>query len=402
MTILVVTHLPMLDFTVLQQQLTDMVGNQTQARRTFKDKLQLARQELAFWSDRWAELEQKSDASRTSWLLAGNLQMPLSTHVSLPEPSEALTIVATDGSQIFPDRHEFADCYVLNVGKIVLHYGTGERPIMTSTPKLYYREDEITWDFNGKRILVNSEIVGFRRGAWEIQELAGLAEQAVREQRQVLAMMDGTLILWALAGKPQNLQQQILDTYRSCFDLLYQYRIPVIGYISQPSSTEVINLLRVGLCPENPTNCDKCPYRNDPELPCEPIEGITDADLFHKLLHPGERTAFFKSRSEILQHYGRHTVYFFYLHVGAEIARIEVPQWIVNDAALLDFVHGSTYDQAQKGQGYPVSLSEAHELAVVRSHEREQFFRFLEHLYVRQGLEVTISRKFLKKRNVNI
>lgn len=392
----------MLDFTVLQQQLNDMVGNQTRVRRTFQDKLALARQELASWSERWSELGQKADDSRTSWLLAGDLRGPLSAHVPAPERPGALTVAATDGSQIFPDRHEFADCYVLNVGKIVLHYGSGERPLMTSAPRLFYRENEMTWDFNGKRIPVTSEIVGFRRGAWEIRELALLAEQAAQEQRKVLALTDGTLILWALVGKPPQLQQQILETYRSSFDLMYEYQVPFIGYISQPGSAEIINILRVGLCPENPTNCDKCPYKHEPELPCEPIEGVTDADLFSTQLQPGERTALFKSRSDILQHYGPHTVYFFYVHVGTEIARIEIPHWVANDAALLDFVHAASYDQAQKGQGYPVSLAESHELAVVRSTEREQFFRTLEHLYVRQGLEVSISRKSLKKRNVNI
>jgi hypothetical protein len=335
-------------------------------------------------------------------LLGGDLQAPLSTRVPVSERPESVTVAATDGSQIFPDRHEFADCYVLNVGKILLHYGTGERPLLTSTPRLFYREEDITWNLNGKRILATAEIVGFRRGAWEIQELAALAEQSAQEQRKTAAITDGTLILWSIVGKPPDFQQRILQQYLSSFDLMYDCQVPFFGYISQPSSTEIVNILRVGLCPENPTNCDKCPYQNDPELPCEPIEGITDADLFRNILQPGERTALFSSRSDILQQYGQHAVYFFYLHAGPEIARIEIPQWVAKHASLLEFVHTVAYDQARKGQGYPVSLAEAHELAVVRGAEREQFFRLLEQLYVRKGLEVTISRKSLKKRNVNI
>ncbi len=89
-------------------------------------------------------------------------------------------------------------------------------------------------------------------------------------------------------------------------------------------------------------------------------------------------------------------MYFFYLNVGPEIVRIEIPKWVAKDVALLQRVHAMAHDQAQKGQGYPVSLSEAHEQAVIRSSEREQFYRLLENLYIQKGLEVNLSRKVLK------
>lgn len=392
----------MLDFSLLYEQLDDMVGTRRRARRTFADKLAQASGELSTWSERWAELQRKVEASRTSWLLAGDLRGPLRTRIPAPARPDQVSVVATDGSQIWPDRHELADCYVVNIGKIALHYGSGERPLMTSVPQLFYQEHDLTWNLNGKRIAVTPEIIGFRRGVREIQELAMLAEDAAREGRRVLALTDGTLILWAIMGKPPDFQQRILEAYQSSFETMYACQTPFAGYISHPSSAEIVNLLRVGLCPENPTNCDKCPYQHEAELPCEPIEGVTDADLFQPLLHPGERTALFQSRSDILQQYGRHAVYFFYLHAGTELARIEVPRWVAFDAELLNFVHATVYDQAVKGQGYPVSLAESHELAVVRNAEREQFFRALENLYVRQGIQVTISRKFFTKRHVAI
>jgi hypothetical protein len=392
----------MLDFSVLQQQLSAMVAEQPAVHRSYAEKTDLARQTLSDWSERWQALAAKIARSRTSWLLAADIREPLRRAYPQPPLPEAVTAIATDGSQILPDRHELAGCYLLNIGIVVLHYGTGERPLLTNRPQLFYREEDTYREWNGRRIAVNTEIVSARRSALEIRELAIYAEQTA-PHHTLAGLSDGTLILWPLEGKPRDFQQEILSVYRESFDAMQAHRMPFLGYISQPRSADVVNVLRVALCPENPTNCDKCPYKAaGRELPCAPLEGVTDAALFAGVLREGERSPIFKSSSAILADYGPHTVYFFYVHVGPEVARVEIPQWVARDAALLDFVHAVVYDQARKGQGYPVSLAEAHEQAVIRGPEREQFYRLLEHRYVRQGLTVTISRKAFKKRHASI
>lgn len=393
----------MLDFASLQKQLNEMVLEQKAAHRSHAEKVTIAQEQLTYWSKRWKELADKAENSRTSWLLAADIAEPLQNKYPLPARPKQMTAVATDGSQIFPDRHELSACYLINIGVVVLHYGTGERPVLASRPVLFYRDNETSREWNGKRMAVSGEIVSAQRGALEIRELAALSEQAVKQQRKVAGLTDGTLILWNLEGKPKNFQQEILHDYLRSFEVLKSYQVPFMGYISQPGSADIINVLRVGLCPEHSTNCDKCPYKGKhQELPCEPIEGVTDAVLFATVLQDGERSSTFKSSSAILDEYGIHRIYFFYLNVGAEIARIEIPKWVSQNPALLDFVHAMAYDQAEKGQGYPVSLAEAHEQAIIRGNEREQFYRLLEHLYVRQGLQVSISRKAFKKRNVSI
>ncbi len=392
----------MLDFVLLQKQLSEMVFDQKSARRTRGDKIFIARETLDKWSNQWKELAEKIARSRTSWLLADEIRAPFHLPAPLPACPQEITVVATDGSQIFPDRHELSSCHLINIGVVMLHYGTGERPVLTNYPRLFYRDQETYRDWNGKRIPVNSEIISALRGSLEIEQLAQLADQAAREHRTGIGLTDGTLILWNLEAKPKDFQQEILNFYLTSFEQLRRQNIPFIGYISQPRSADFINVLRVALCPEFPTNCDQCPHTEKDELPCEPIAGVNDAGLFSAILHKGERSAVFKSQSAILSAYGIHAVYFFYLHVGAEVVRIEIPKWVAYDPKLLDFVHAAAYDQAQKGQGYPVSLSEAHEQAVIRGNEREQFYRILGNFYVREGLPVNISRKSFKKRNVNI
>ncbi|MCP4399339.1 MAG: DNA double-strand break repair nuclease NurA [bacterium] len=393
----------MLDFALVQRQINEMVLDQKSARRSYDEKISLANETLQGWGERWKELAVKLQQSRTSWLLAGQFYEPFTTRYPVPERPELLTVVATDGSQIFPDRHELSSCHLLNVGTVVLHYGSGERPVLTSRPVLYYKDRDTFRDWNGNRVPVNSEMISALRGALEIQELAGFAEEAAEEDRRVIGLTDGTLILWSLEGKPKDFQREILNFYLTSFEQMRRLGLPFMGYISQPGSADVVNVLRVALCPENPTNCDRCPYKgSDEELPCEPIAGVTDGILFSTILQEGERSTVFKSSSEILKEYGKQAVFFFYLHVGWEIVRIEIPQWLAENYGLLNLTHAVAYDQARKGQGYPVSLAEAHERAVIRGNEREQFYRIIENRYVREGLKVSISRKSFKKRHVNI
>ncbi|PID57507.1 hypothetical protein CSB45_06675 [candidate division KSB3 bacterium] len=393
----------MLDFALVYQQIGEMVLEQKRACQSYDDKVALAGETLANWNEHWNELEKKLSQSRTSWLLAGRFHESFMTRHPLPKAPEFFTVVATDGSQIFPDRHELSACYLLNLGAVVLHYGSGEQSRLSSRPLLYYKECDMARSCGGNRVPITSEMISVLRGALEIQELAGLLEEAAEDSRQVIGFTDGTLILWNLTGKPQEFQQEILEKYLRGFEDMRRSALPFMGYISQPGSADVVNVLRVALCPENPTNCDRCPHKGqNAELPCESIAGVTDAVLFSKVLQEGERSTIFKSHSEILKKYGKQAVFFFYLHVGREIARIEIPQWLAENPELLALVHAAAYDQAHKGQGYPVSLAEAHERAVIRGPEREQFYRIVEDRYVREGLKVSISRKSFKKRNVTI
>jgi hypothetical protein len=395
----------MLDFVFLQQQLNSMVIDQKTTRRGYTNQITLAQQTLLEWSDRWELLGERTEESRTSWLVAKDMQESLRNRHPAPLCPAQMSVIATDGSQIFPDHHEFVACYVLNIGTVLIHYGTGERAQLNSQPLLFYREQDLYQEWNGEQIPINEEIISARRGAFEIKELVRLAIQAAEQKHRVIGMVDGSLILWKLEKKP--FKKEILHVYLDSFEQFRRWQIPVLGYISRPQGADVVNALRVGLCGdaggEDPISCDRCPFRGkNHHLPCESIKGISDALLFATILQPGERSPAFRSSSTILDEYGSHAIYFFYLNVGAEIVRIETPRWVVQEPEMLDFIHAAAYSQAQKGQGYPVSLAEAHEQAVIRGSEREQFYRRLEELYVWQGIEVKFSRKLIKKRNAGV
>jgi hypothetical protein len=407
----------MLDLGAVKRQIDGMAADRRRIRNDHLERVDRAVEEARKWAPDWGVLARAVEDGRTSWLVA-RLSGPPGENLPDPPRPARFTVVATDGSQIFPDRHEISSCYLLNVGFVVIHYGTGERATLSSRPFLFYRDEDLYEEWEGRRTAVTRESVGIRRGALEFRYLADLSVQAREQGRTVLAMSDGTLILWSLEGRPPDFRETTLRAYLEAFERMRVGRIPVAGYISSPGSADLVNALRVGICPEEPTDCDRCPWKADrresllePErigdppvapLPCASIEGVTDAALFSRILGPGERSGVFGSRSRILRDYGPHAIRFFYLNTGSEIARVEIPKWVAEDADLLDLTHAGVVDQARKGQGYPVVLSEAHEKAVVRGADRETFYRFLRDTFVRNDIPAEISLKGLKKLSAGV
>jgi hypothetical protein len=113
----------------------------------------------------------------------------------------------------------------------------------------------------------------------------------------------------------------------------------------------------------------------------------------------GDRSPFWRSTASILDLYNDHRVYFCYLNVGPEVARVEVPQWVMENDALCAGALRMVLTQVQKGYGYPVALAEAHNQAVVRGGDRSRFFALLEQEMIRAGLKnVGTSYKEARKR----
>jgi hypothetical protein len=85
--------------------------------------------------------------------------------------------------------------------------------------------------------------------------------------------------------------------------------------------------------------------------------------------------------------------------VGTEIARVEVPAWVVEDPSLLEQSLSIMLAQVNKGYGYPVAIAEAHNQAVVRGGDRARFFALLEQQMLKTGLQnVGTSYKEARKR----
>ncbi len=335
---------------------------------------------------------QRERLPKPSWLVADCRDQSPSEICALPFPAPAeYSALATDGSQIPLDRHAVAPCYLINVGEIALHYGSGERPHLESKATLHYRDEDLyQTESGGDPVPLSDKIIANRRLLAESAALAELIR--THRDRHAVALVDDPLIVWTPQGESEQEQRRVIDAFCTMLAAGQEAGTPVAGYVSRPAHRDVVGALRLTLCEPGCTH--------DPASPCAKLTHLTDAQLFGKLLlRPGDRSPVFGSAARSLDLYpAEQRVTFFYLHSGSEIARVEIPWWVAEDADLTARVHVLCFDQACKGQGYPVGLSEAHERAVVRGPDREAFFRLVENAFVRENLPALQTRKALAKR----
>ena len=349
-------------------------------------------------------LRRKIVSGKTTWLVAG-LVDGLDRHYKAPPLPPEFTVIATDGSHIDVDRHRSARCYLINIGSVVLHYGASPNAVLDSFPSLYAGDEDLVIapaGDKGREQPIEGALLGIKRSVDECQRLVELAAE-LPPGSSTLALLDGSLILWGLEAYPEFVAEILLDkgflTYLNEMKKLNKdRRLGLASYISFSRSTDVVNALRVAICPHDPPNCDQyCPP--GAKRDCDTVAGVQDSELFSSLLSQGERSALFISQSSVVRkRYEEHWVYFFYLRLDEEIARVEIPQWVARDESLLNLTHSLVLDQCQRGHGYPVALSEAHEQAVVTMADRENFWQLVDSSLVEEHLPTPSSGKSRSKR----
>lgn len=385
----------MLDLHRLHAQLSDFGRYRSEESRRETDRLRLALEAFttccAAWSD-WNERAEAAHRQRRWRSLTAGLTEPPDACAAESAPPRPLTVVATDGSQIFPDRHAEPACYLLNVSRVAFHYGTDEPPLLRAEPDLRFRQrdlDLLAIQDGEAMFDVTAEVVSALRDEQELEWLLHTAREHRRPARPILAVADGTLIRWMLRGmKNRTLEDTLLARYLGLLEGFREDGIPVCSFVSKPGNTELVNLLRFvrGEEEEGPEEAS--------------IRGLHDRHLFEAVLEVGERSALFRSGSRIQAAYGpAQEIHYVYVRLPEEVARIEMPRWVAEQPGWLDLLHGALLDECRKGGGYPMILTEAHERAVVRAEERRLFFGILERTLRAAGLsEATTSRKALSKR----
>ncbi|MEP0798649.1 DNA double-strand break repair nuclease NurA [Funiculus sociatus] len=409
----------MLDLTKLARQMQGISQHLTLEAAASRQRLERAQQFFIVAKTQQAELVQRQEKWRDRITFnAATPVEPLSTCIDLPIPPACHTVIATDGSQIAPNHHEIAYCYLINVGRVMLHYGQSLHPLLDSLPEVFYQPEDLyvsrQWGIR------TEEWMGYRRTASETSVLAELACNWVN-QREVdkgkkmlsalspvpnpqspvptLAMVDGSLIYWFLEQLPGEARDRILPPILEAWDALREAGIPIMGYLSASRSSDSLNFLRLPACPHPVPDCmTHCPGQTD-RAPCQVFDPLRDTFLWASQLQPGQRSTLWRSSARILDLYGEHQIYFCYVHVGTEIARVEVPAWVAENPEKLDSALSLMLAQVQKGYGYPVALAEAHNQAVVRGGDRARFFALLEQQMIKAGLRnVGTSYKEARKR----
>ncbi|BBD58369.1 hypothetical protein NIES2109_11440 [Nostoc sp. HK-01] len=387
----------MLDLTKLARQMQGLSQHLSLEAVAGRQRLELAQQHLINAYACQQDLIERQEKWRDRILFANATPIePLETRIDIPVPPKVHTVIATDGSQIAPSHHEIAYCYLLNIGRVVLHYGQNRHPLLDSLPEVFYRPEDLyasrQWGIR------TEEWMGFCRTASEATVLAELA-CAAKSDAPTLAMVDGSLVYWFLEQLPLDARDRILLPILQAWQQLREAGIPLMGYLSASRNVEGINFLRLMACPHPVPDCvSYCPNQLE-KVPCKVFEPLRDTSLWSTQLQPGQRGPLWRSNARILEFYEGQSIYFCYVHVGTEIARIEVPAWVVENKIMFDEALGLMLAQVQKGYGYPVAIAEAHNQAVVRGGDKARFFALLEKQMIKAGLKnVGTSYKEARKR----
>lgn len=283
-------------------------------------------------------------------------------------PSTA-TIVAADGSQVYPNDQTPLPYYLLNMGMFVYHHGTERTPDQTTLPRLFYHPDHVR-DVGGR--IVSHRTIDAQRTVAEMRELAKTTWELRSEARPLVSLYDNHLLFWVNSDVPNHLELQ--RGYHGALVHLQDAGAILAGYVDNPMrSRVVIRLLHLLSIPEE--ELLHADMSVSPEL-----EGLKDIHLFDVVLEPGERSALMVQNSPRNLEYRRrgvsYEIAFFYIKVSSgyrdSIVRVDIPMWVARDKQMVDELHALLVTQCQmQGRNpYPYALTRADELAYVSSKDK--------------------------------
>ncbi len=270
-------------------------------------------------------------------------------------------LLAVDGSQILPDRHEEILFGLINIGAVLIVPGSGAAPMVTSETTLLFGSELRT---SSDRFLSEGDFSLQRDAA----ERRSLLQHSLSPGS--IALTDGPLELWGPKdpSDPRAFDRALQEYIRQLGGARRR-ELTLAGYVDKPGADLVIRMLEVAARAANST----------PASSGGGLRGASDRHLFGRVLGPGCRSAVFELVSASrLRYAGDLALHFFYLNAGDEshpfIARVEIPKWVAVDPDRVRVLHRTLLDQCQllAARPYPYILHRAHETARISMQERQQ------------------------------
>lgn len=312
---------------------------------------------------------------------AAPLTENLNHHQSTAQPVVYPVLLAADGSQVNPNRHDAVEFGLVNIGIIRLV------PNQALTPTEITSSELILYDSpDGGSEPLTEEYVALLRDYNEREELLKLA---AIEPQPVLTLTDGPLELFREPKGDKRFDEKFED-YLTVLEGLASINAVTAGYVDKPGSDLVVRMLE--LTQYSDENLQRAGKERQ-------LGGVRDIDLFRSLLAPGERTAVFAIQSPSAEKFsqrlnGQIALHFFYLNTGLPdkpwLVRVEIPAWVSRQRAMVDLLHATLLQQCkQLGLlSYPYALHRAHEVALVSYQEKEQVQWMIEAELRRLGIEI--------------
>ena len=249
------------------------------------------------------------------------------------------SLLAIDGSQIYPDRHEGVEAFLINLGSVEINYRQSTINCKT-IPHFYPNVGEL---INKKNLSTNQLIDHYRCRMELLQAHHDFSSHD-------LILLDGNY-----PEIDEDLQQIIQDFYKK--------QVPVFYYVSLSNARDLLKLV-------------------DCQLP------ILDRQILENYLPALHYTTVFEQKNL----HNNLDKAFVYLNTGYEIVRIEFSSWLQDKIHLyLKYI----VDQINKGAGYPVVLAEAHMQAVVSNQDRFYFYKLIRLYHNTPNMSYKLQRKRL-------
>lgn len=306
-----------------------------------------------------------------------------------PVPPQA-TLIAADGSQVYPNEQAAVHFYLLNIGLFVYFHGIDTIPLTVTDPMLYYHKTHV---HDGANRVISNRTVDARRTVQEMQHLARLSWELKRDgaPQPLVTLYDNHLLFWANTDITGG--NEIFRDYLGALNELHSSGAILAGYLDSPFRSRVILRLLYLL-----SLADEDDIYDKQKIVAAggDLEGLRDIQLLDAVLKPGQRTAVMvqnSPRNLSYKQYGEsYEIAFFYLKVfnsfQTTVARVDVPMWVARNPEAIDLLHGLLLNQCQM-QGrtpYPYALTRADELALVNSRDKRKLDELVTIELRRRGL----------------
>ena len=308
---------------------------------------------------------------------AVSLNEVLASSHPMPDSVVQATLIAADGSQIVPNRHDPLQYYVVNVGVIAMQIGSGQTPEVFTETKLKILDEFDDTYFSDSQIALQRDVA----------ERKKLLQVSEKYSGTILALTEGQLELWGSIDSDNAREfEKNLQDYLTVLKELEQKKVITAGYVDKPGANWVVKLLEIAATPKEEL---KNVRKN------RPLAGATDLWLFERILGRHERSAVFALQAKSAEKYTDSiSIRFFYLNVGDEkkpkVARVDIPAWVANDKEKLNNLHFALIEQSKimGNEPFPYLLHRAHEIALITHREKEEIDRMLSLQIKNNGGEV--------------
>lgn len=358
-----------IDYQQIYTRIKEIGAGAKERRKKIEERRAQARGLLDTFASELELLRSKVDSAKA---VDANIRcaVPLNESIasSHPAPDSAIqtTLIAADGSQIVPSRHDALQYYVINVGAIAMQVSSGNTPEVFTDTELHMLDEFDDTYFSDSQVALQRDVA----------ERKKLLEISKKYSGTIIALTEGQLELWGAVDNENTRDfEKNLQDYLDVLKEMERRQVITSGYVDKPGANWVTRLLEIATIPENELNNLK-KYR--------PLLGVTDLWLFSQILGRHERSAIFKLQAKSAEKYtGSIAINFFYLNVGDEkkpkIARVDLPSWVVNDEEALKNLHYALIEQAKimGNEPFPYLLHRAHEIAIVTHREKDEIDQML-------------------------